>query len=118
MRVLVIGQGLAGTLFSHAALEKGWDCHVIDAGYASASAVAAGMFNPMSFRRVVEVWDAERHLSSMKATYSWLSDQLGEQLIHFLPIHKNLLGSTAKGRNQMVPAIIIIKTKLFLKKTR
>jgi glycine oxidase len=93
MRVLVIGQGLAGTLFSHAALEKGWDCHVIDAGYASASAVAAGMFNPMSFRRVVEVWDAERHLSSMKATYSALSDQLGEQLIHFLPIHKRLSNS-------------------------
>ena len=93
MRVLVIGQGLAGTLFSHAALEKGWDCHVIDAGYASASAVAAGMFNPMSFRRVVEVWDAERHLSSMKATYSALSDQLGEQLIHFMPIHKRLSNS-------------------------
>ena len=69
MRILVVGQGLAGTLVSHAALQRGWDCHVMDSGQPSASSVAAGMFNPMSFRRIIEVWDARPHLDSMTATY-------------------------------------------------
>jgi len=88
MRILVVGQGLAGTLISHAALRRSWDCHVVDSGDASASSVAAGMFNPMSFRRIVEVWDAGVHLETMEETYRDLEDLLGEELLHFLPILK------------------------------
>ena len=90
MRVLVIGQGLAGTLFSHVALQRGWDCHVIDAGLPSASSVAAGMFNPMSFRRVVEVWDAQSHLDALKATMDDFSAILDAPFLHPLPIRKRL----------------------------
>lgn len=88
MKILVVGQGLAGTLASHAALVRGWDVHVIDAGLPSASAVAAGMFNPMSFRRIVEVWEAEAHLRAMHATYADLESRLKLRLVHPLPIHK------------------------------
>lgn len=88
MRVLVVGQGLAGTLASHEALKQGWDVHVIDAGLPSASMVAAGMFNPMSFRRIVEVWDAEEHLTIMRSTYAEIETLLHQPLVHFLPIHK------------------------------
>lgn len=88
MRVLVVGQGLAGTLVSHFALQRGWDVHVIDAGFPSASAVAAGMFNPMSFRRIVEVWEAEKHRSWMLRTYRDIGLILGQEFLHELPIHK------------------------------
>lgn len=88
MRVLVIGQGLAGTLVSHFALERSWDVHVIDAGLPSASAVAAGMYNPMSFRRIVPVWEAEVHLAIMLETYRSIERILGVTLLHHLPIHK------------------------------
>ena len=90
MRVLVVGQGLAGTLVSHFALQRGWDVHVIDAGFPSASAVAAGMFNPMSFRRIVEVWEAELHRSWMLRTYREIEKILGQELVHELPIFKQL----------------------------
>lgn len=90
MRVLVIGQGLAGTLVSHFAIERSWDVHVIDAGLPSASAVAAGMFNPMSFRRIVPVWEADIHLAIMLETYQSIERILGLQLLHHLPIHKVL----------------------------
>ncbi len=90
MRLLIVGQGLAGTLISHRALQLGWDAHVIDAGLPSASAVAAGMFNPMSFRRIVEVWEAEKHLRCMTETYRDLEGLLGVPLMHALPIHKCL----------------------------
>ena len=88
MRVLVVGQGLAGTLVSHAALQRGWDCHVVDSGKPSASSVAAGMFNPMSFRRIIEVWDARAHLDSMTTTYRAFEAELDETFLHFLPILK------------------------------
>ena len=90
MRILVVGQGLAGTLASHAALDRGWDCHVLDSGQPSASAVAAGMYNPMSFRRIVEVWDAASHLACMKQTYTALESLLQENLLHPLPILKRI----------------------------
>ena len=90
MRVLVIGQGLAGTLAGHAALKRGWEVHAIDAGFPSASAVAAGMFNPMSFRRIVEVWQAEVHLRAMERTYGELEALLGIRFVHHLPIQKVL----------------------------
>ena len=90
MRVLVVGQGLAGTLVSHAALDRGWDCHVMDSGQPSASAVAAGMYNPMSFRRIVEVWDAAEHLASMRQTYTVIETLLGDRFLHPLPILKRI----------------------------
>ena len=90
MRVLVVGQGLAGTLVSHAALQRGWDCHVMDSGQPSASSVAAGMFNPMSFRRIIEVWEAQAHLDSMTSTYRAFESELGESFLHFLPILKQI----------------------------
>ena len=88
MRILVIGQGLAGTLVSHFGLQKGWDVHVIDAGYPSASSVAAGMFNPMSFRRIIESWEAQAHLTAMRKTFAELEAITGSKLLFDLPIHK------------------------------
>ncbi len=90
MRILVVGQGLAGTLISHAALREGWDCHVIDSGAPAASSVAAGMFNPMSFRRILEVWDAAIHLDALTNTYRQLERELDTELLHFLPILKRI----------------------------
>lgn len=90
MRVLVVGQGLAGTLVSHFALRRSWDVQVIDAGYPSASSVAAGMYNPMSFRRIVEVWEAEAHLRIMEDTFRDIEQIVGLPLLHPLPIHKCL----------------------------
>lgn len=106
MRVLVVGQGLAGTLVSHFALRKDWDVRVIDAGFPSASAVAAGMFNPMSFRRIVEVWEAELHLRCMERTYQEIGEQLGLMLLHRLPIHKCLPNTAyAEAWNEKIPTI-------------
>lgn len=90
MRVLVAGQGLAGTLISREGLLRNWDVQVLDAGRPSASSVAAGMYNPMSFRRIVEVWDARAHLDAMVSTYRDFEQMLGLQLLHPLPIYKRI----------------------------
>ena len=90
MRVLIVGQGLAGTLASEAGLNAGLDVHVVDAGLPSASSVAAGMYNPMSFRRIVEVWDAQAHWDAMQATYRRFEALLDQPFLHPLPIRKRI----------------------------
>ena len=48
------------------------------------------MFNPVSFRRIVEVWNAGQHLMEMRATLSEMEETLGRQgeLLHDVPVAK------------------------------
>ena len=50
---LIIGQGLAGTVLSHLLLEKGLKVHVIEEYKEnSATRIAAGVFNPVTYRKL------------------------------------------------------------------
>lgn len=51
---LIVGQGLAGTLLAHALIERGQRVLVADPGHhQAASAVAAGLINPVTGQRLV-----------------------------------------------------------------
>ena len=69
-KTLIVGCGLAGTLAAWALHKRQEAFSVYDNGSASASKVAAGMYNPVSFKRVVEVWNADEHMKVMLETYS------------------------------------------------
>jgi glycine oxidase len=81
MRILVVGGGLAGTLASHVLQARGAEVVGWWNGVSGASEVAAGMFNPVSFRRVVEVWDAAVHLEVACKTYRRI-EQLTEKTFY------------------------------------
>lgn len=50
---LVIGQGLSGTILSHLLIEKGYNVHIIDNHKEnSATRIAAGVFNPVTYRKL------------------------------------------------------------------
>lgn len=85
-RWLVVGGGLAGTLAAEALWRAGEEVVQRDAGLPSASRVAAGMFNPVSFRRVVEVWDAEEHRTVAAQVYARLEGLLGGTYWHEVPV--------------------------------
>ena len=56
---IIVGQGLAGTLLAHDLIEQGHTLVVIDKDLkASASKVAAGLFNPVSMKRCIPTWNA------------------------------------------------------------
>ena len=48
------------------------------------------MFNPVSFRRIVEVWNAGAHLDAMRDTMASIEDALGleGELLHNVPVAK------------------------------
>tara|TARA_B110000444_G_scaffold259191_1_gene302156 strand:+ start:576 stop:1556 length:981 start_codon:yes stop_codon:yes gene_type:complete len=67
-------------------LQRKMEFEVWDSGAPSSSKVAAGMYNPISFKRLVEVWNATSHMEYMQNTYSELQDFLGVKAIHPSPI--------------------------------
>lgn len=88
--IVVVGRGLAGALVAWRFMERGCRVEWWGNGSHSASRVAAGMFNPVSFRRVVEVWNAGPHLEAMRQTIRAMEDALGlkGKLLHDVPVAK------------------------------
>ena len=85
-KFIIVGAGLAGTLMAWELEKRGVIYEVWDApakttektrektpsskpSQNKASQVAAGMFNPVSFKRLVEVWNAREHMDVMLSTY-------------------------------------------------
>lgn len=89
--VLIVGQGLAGTLLAFELYLAGVDvCIVNDPQKSAASRVAAGMVNPLVFKRMTKSWMVEELLPILKKRYHDLEDLLGEQFYFDLPMIKSL----------------------------
>ena len=89
-RIVVVGRGLAGAFVAWKFHQRGCEVEWWGDGSPSASHVAAGMFNPVSFRRVVEVWNAGEHLDVMRQTMASIENALGLEglLLHNVPVAK------------------------------
>jgi glycine oxidase len=87
--ILIIGQGLAGTLI-------GWECEraglafeIVDQGHATAATrVAAGIINPVTGRRLVKTWRVETLLPLARETYQRMGDALGVSLWRELRVRR------------------------------
>ena len=65
-KFLIIGGGLAGITLSHRLLHRNQQVTLIDDGMNASTKIAAGMVNPIVFRRTTLSWRASEFL-----TYSW-----------------------------------------------
>ena len=83
-RIVVVGRGIAGAFTAWRFHRAGCDVAWWGNGAHSASRVAAGMFNPVSFRHVLEVWNAEAHVAAMKDLLSDIVQvlELPKPLVH------------------------------------
>jgi glycine oxidase len=80
---LIIGQGLAGSLLSHCLLKKGKSIAVLDNKHkGAASAVAAGVINPITGRRFVKSWRMDELLPFAVEMYAELSALTGASYYH------------------------------------
>ena len=67
---VIIGQGLAGTTLALRFLERNVPFRIIDNGHESSSSmVAAGLWNPIVFRRVNKTWMADESLEELEDFY-------------------------------------------------
>lgn len=75
---LIVGQGLAGTVLAHALIKNGQKVVVTDRPNSSAaSQVAAGIFNPVTGRRIVKTWQAETLFDHLTTCYQGMQQSYG-----------------------------------------
>lgn len=80
--VLIVGQGLCGTLLSWALHKEGKTFVVVDDGAENTSSkIAAGIINPVTGRRYVTTWMIEELADYANIAYKELGDYLGTQFI-------------------------------------
>ena len=83
MKVLIIGQGLAGTLVGYRFEQGGHAVHYVNnPHYTAASEVAAGIVNPITGRRFVKSWRIDELLPELAETYTNLGKELGRTYWH------------------------------------
>jgi len=77
---LIVGQGLAGTLLAYEFYRQNKSFMVIDnPDQPKSSAVAAGLINPIIFRRMTKSWLVDEAFPQMESTYLQLENLLQEQ---------------------------------------
>jgi glycine/D-amino acid oxidase-like deaminating enzyme len=73
---LIVGQGLAGTLLAHQLLNRGVAFKIIDTGINNSSRIAAGVINPIVFRRTTKSWLVDECLPVAVQTFRELEQKL------------------------------------------
>lgn len=88
-RVLIVGQGLAGTALGLELEAAGIPFLVVSDGHArAASRVAAGLVNPISGQRYVKTWRVEELLPLAEEWYRAAGARLGVELWHPLRLRR------------------------------
>jgi len=89
--LLIVGQGLAGTLLAWECERAGIAFVVADRGHATAAtSVAAGIVNPITGRRLVKSWRIDDLLPLARAVYRDLEQALGVPLWRDLRVRRGL----------------------------
>lgn len=89
--ILIVGQGLAGTLLGWALERAGLAFEIIDAGHAhAASRAAAGIINPITGRRLVKSWRIDELLPLARETYRGMEEALGVPLWREMRVRRRL----------------------------
>ncbi|UJH66340.1 NAD(P)/FAD-dependent oxidoreductase [Allomuricauda sp. SCSIO 65647] len=83
---LVVGLGLAGTVFCEALEEQGKTFHVVSDDSQQASLVAGGLYNPVILKRFTMAWKADEQMKIAIPFYKKLEKKLNAQLDHTLPV--------------------------------
>ncbi len=87
--ILIVGQGLAGTLLAWELEQAGMAFEIIDAGHGSSSSrVAAGIVNPITGRRLVESWRVRELRPVAAESYRRLETELGVKLWHEMRVRR------------------------------
>lgn len=86
---IIAGQGLAGTVLALTLLERGEEVRVIDNGHLSSSSmVAAGLWNPIVFRRINKSWLADEVIAELETFYPAAEPVLNARFYHPMRIFR------------------------------
>ncbi len=87
-KYLILGQGIAGTALGHIFSGRNISFKILDDGHKSSSSqVAAGLWNPIVFRRINKTWRTDELLPAMERLYGSVESKLDIKIQH----HRQIL---------------------------
>lgn len=80
--IIIVGQGISGTVLSSALMEQHQKVLVIDDGNKkAASKIASGVINPVTGRRIVKTWQIDEVMPAAVRMYQALENTLNTKII-------------------------------------
>ena len=80
--IIIVGQGISGTVLSNALMEQYQKVLVIDDGNKkAASKIASGVINPVTGRRIVKTWQIDAVMPAAVRIYKALENKLNTSII-------------------------------------
>jgi glycine oxidase len=77
-KILLIGQGIAGTLLAWSLQKRGCEVYIADGNLLGSSSIAAaGIINPVTGKRFVKSWRFDEFYPVAKSVYQQLEQELG-----------------------------------------
>ena len=86
--IIIVGAGLAGLSLAVQLIRKGKQVIVYDNGVNHSSIIAAGMINPLVFRRMTKSWRVDECLAALNSFYADLESFSGEKFHHSIQIRR------------------------------
>ncbi|WP_462252868.1 NAD(P)/FAD-dependent oxidoreductase [Ekhidna sp.] len=86
---IIIGQGLAGTWLAYELEQQGMSFVIINQDKEETSSKkAAGIYNPITGRKMVKTWRADQLFQSLENDYRRIENLTGEKFLHPIPIYR------------------------------
>lgn len=104
-KILIVGGGLAGTTLAHRLIDTGCQVTLLDKGENHATAIAAGIVNPMVFRRMNKSWRLDDFIFEAQKFYLSLEEKLQQKLYHPILIRR-LFSSLEERQNWEIKAAL------------
>jgi glycine/D-amino acid oxidase-like deaminating enzyme len=90
-KAIVIGQGIAGSVIALTLAQRNWEVVMVnDPSLPSSSQKAAGLWNPVSFKRVTALNDIHLYLKHLQGFYSEQEKNIGAHFYHPINIARIL----------------------------
>lgn len=98
-KILIVGQGIAGTMLAWALQRKNVAVHIADGNLpGSSSPVAAGVINPVTGKRFVKSWRFDEFFPAAQSAYQALEQELGVSVWMEQPVTR-LLATAEEANN-------------------
>ena len=91
---IIVGMGLAGVTLTQHLLDQGRSVYAIQEEKSqSASRIAAGLYNPITGRKMTKTWKADKLFPYLIEYYSGLEDKWNSKFLHEIEIYRPFIST-------------------------
>ncbi|MEM9671248.1 MAG: FAD-dependent oxidoreductase [Bacteroidota bacterium] len=95
--ILLVGQGLAGSVLAYQLMQAGCQIRIINQTKAETSSrAAAGLYNPITGRKMVKTWQADAIFPMIELFYRQLEGITYTKFLHPLPIYRPFVSNAER----------------------